>query len=45
MIGMIKKRTALAVLKEFLEKNKGEEVLVECKVKALLKELGLPVPK
>ena len=45
MPGAIKKGAAFEVLKEFLGKNKGEEVLVEYKVKALLKELGLPVPK
>jgi acetyl-CoA synthetase (ADP-forming) len=45
MPGAIKKGAAFQVLKEFLGKNKGEEVLVEYKVKALLKELGLPVPK
>ena len=43
--GMTKKVAVFDVLKEFLEKNKGEEDLVEYKVKDLLKELGLPVPK
>jgi succinyl-CoA synthetase beta subunit len=42
---VIEKGTAFEVLKEFLGKNKGEKVLVEYKVKALLKELGLPIPK
>jgi succinyl-CoA synthetase beta subunit len=45
MTEMTEKGVSFEVLKGFLEKNKGEEVLVEYKVKALLKELGLPVPK
>jgi len=45
MPGVIKKGAAFEVLEKFLGKNKGEEVLVEYKVKALLKELGLPIPK
>ncbi len=45
MPGVIEKGAAFEALKEFLGKNKGEEFLVEYKVKALLKELGLPIPK
>jgi len=39
------KSTVSEMLKEFLAKNNGEEVFVEFQIKALLRELGLPVPK
>lgn len=42
---VITKGAAFEALKEFLGTNQGEEILVEYKVKALLKDLGLPVPK
>jgi succinyl-CoA synthetase beta subunit len=43
--GIIKKKALSEVLREFIKDNSGKEVVTEYKVKALLKKLGLPVPK